>query len=153
MFSLNDFKACFRWLVICAVFSAGSLAMAADVVDKTPLLELQKVMQGLGENMQRITDGISNEDWDQVAEVALLIANHPQPSASEKVRILTFLGPDAPKFKGHDDQSTQAAQALHEVALAQDGEMVIASFGKLQNTCLACHQSFRKPLMGHFSAD
>ena len=62
--------------------------------------------------MQLIVDGISREDWESVASVAPLIADHPQPSMGEKIRILSFIGSDVSKFKGHDQKTHQAALAL-----------------------------------------
>ena len=101
-------------------------------------------MQDMGKNMQVVTDGISREDWEMVARAAPLIADHPQPPLAEKMRILSFVGADAGKFKGHDERTHQAARALEQAAVRSDGQAVISSFATLQNSCLACHQSFRK---------
>lgn len=147
----HSFKTCITLLAMgAALSSAGLSAWAANEADNAKPLALRQIMHDLGENMQSITDAISNEDWDKIASVAPLIADHPQPPLTEKVRILGFLGADAGKFKGHDDETGQAAQALEQAAGRHDGQAVIASFAKLQNTCLACHQSFRKPLTEHF---
>ncbi|MBE9564814.1 MAG: cytochrome C, partial [Proteobacteria bacterium] len=58
-------------------------------------------MRDMGKNMQVIADGISREDWKLIEKTAPLIADHPQPPISEKVRILAFVGTDVSKFKGH----------------------------------------------------
>jgi len=122
----------------------------ADDGDKTKSLALRKIMQDMGKNMQAITDGISREDWESVARAAPLIANHPQPPLTEKMRILSFVGSDAGKFKGHDEKTQMVARTLQEAALRGHGEAVIASFATLQSSCLACHQSFREPFLKHF---
>lgn len=130
---------------------ASACAQAwADNADKAKPLALRKIMQDLGKNMQAITDGISREDWEMVAKIAPLIADHPQPPMGEKMRILSFIGADAGKFKGHDEKSSLAAQELRQAAARSDGQSVISSFATLQNSCLACHQSFRKPFLEHF---
>jgi cytochrome c556 len=126
---------------------AISTAWAAD--DTEPLM-LRRIMQELGEDMQTVTDGISREDWALVAETAPAIANHSQPSAIERMRILGFLGTDASVFRNHDKKVQQAALQLEKAAEGQNGDEVIAAFATLQNRCLACHQDFRKPFTAHF---
>ncbi|APR04161.1 cytochrome c [Thauera chlorobenzoica] len=122
----------------------------ADDGSKTKPLVLRKIMQDMGKNMQAITDGISREDWEAVARAAPLIADHPQPPLTEKMRILSFVGSDAGKFKSHDEKMKRVARTLQDAALRDDGEAVIASFATLQSSCLICHQSFRKPFLEHF---
>ncbi len=96
------------------------------------------------------TDGISREDWALVASTASLIAVHPQPPFGEKLRILAFVGTAVGKFRAYDATTHEAALELEESALRGDGESVIAAFATLQNSCLACHQNFRKSLVEHF---
>ncbi len=146
----HRFKVYFAATVISSLFaSTCSQAWAVDA-DKAKPLALRKIMQDLGENMRDVTDGISREDWETVAKIAPLIADHPQPPLVEKMRILKFVGADAGKFKGHDEKTHQAARALEQAANRRDGQAVISSFATLQNSCLACHQSFRKPFVEHF---
>ena len=51
---------------------------------------------------------------------------------------------------GYDEKTHQAAQAVGQAATREDGQAVISAFAKLQNSCLACHQGFRKPFLEHF---
>lgn len=113
-------------------------------------LALRQIMQGMGRNMQAIVDAMSREDWAKAARAAAAIADHPQPPAGEKVRILAFIGGDAGKFRGFDGTSQQAAKALQAAADRGDGPAAITSFAKLQSACLGCHQAFRRPLVEHF---
>lgn len=113
-------------------------------------MELRRIMQALGQDMQAVTAAISHEDWVRVAETATRIAEHPQPPFVEKVRILAFVGGDAGRFKRFDEQTHQAAKAMEQAAKRGDGHAVVASFATLQNSCLACHQNFRKPFVEHF---
>jgi len=136
---------------VIGVFLAITCSQAWSGDDgETKPLALRKIMQDLGRNMQSITDGISREDWEKVRIIAPLIADHPQPSLTEKFRILSFFGTDATKFKGYDEKVHQAAQALKQAAARNDGQSVIAAFAELQNGCLACHQNLRKPFLEHF---
>ena len=130
-------------------FGICTQALAENTTGVKPL-ELRKIMQELGKDMQVITDSISHEDWARVANIAPRIAEHPEPSAIEKMRILTHIGTDAGKFESHDEITHLAALALEQVALRRDGLGVIAAFANLQNGCLACHQSFRNPFVEHF---
>ncbi len=113
-------------------------------------LALRLVMQELGNEMQVVTDAISREDWGRVADSAPRIADHPKPPFGEKLRILTFVGSDVSRFKALDKQTHQAAKELEQAAMRGDGQAVITSFAGLQNSCLACHQTFRKPFVEHF---
>ncbi len=113
-------------------------------------LALRKIMREMGKDMQRITDGIAHEDWAVITKISPGIADHPQPPLPEKIRILAFVGADTRKFKGYDKKTHQAAQELKVAAARQDGLAVISAFATLQNSCLACHQSFRKPFKEHF---
>lgn len=131
--------------VSCTVFQVW----AGDGNGSHPM-ELRGIMQNLGKNMQDVTDGISHEDWELVTKTAPLIADHPQPSFSERIRVLSFIGSAVSKYRGYDKQVHQAARELEQAAMKADGEMAIAAFARLQNSCLACHQRFRKPFVEHF---
>lgn len=118
--------------------------------EPTKPLALHGVMQQLGRNMQDITGAISKENWALIAQLAPKIAHHPEPPLMEKMRILTWLGTDAGKFRALDRQVHQAATALGDSAKEGDGHAVIAAFSRVQQGCLACHQSFRKSFRKHF---
>lgn len=130
--------------------TASCLVFAASGAHAAEPLALQKIMKNLGENMQLITDGISREDWGQVAKTALLITDHPQPPLAEKMRIMRFVGANIGKFKAYDGETHGQAQALGKAAQAKDGPGVILAFHKLQTSCYTCHSEFRKPFVGHF---
>lgn len=69
---------------------------------------------------------------------------------SEKVQILTWLGTEAGRFRSFDIQVHDAATAMGEAAKRSDGQGVITAFSRTQQSCLACHQSFRQPFLEHF---
>lgn len=128
----------------------ASAALGARPEEPPEPMALQGVMQQLGRDMQAVTGAISKEDWAMVAELAPIIARHSEPPMSEKLRILRWLGTDAGKFRGFDGQVHEAAITMGEAAGRGDGEAVIASFAKVQQSCLGCHQIFRKPFVEHF---
>jgi cytochrome c556 len=129
---------------------SSCLAFAASGVQAAEPLVLQKVMKDLGNNMQTITDGISRGDWELVEKTAPLIADHPQPPMMEKMRIMSFMGTNMSKFKAHDGETHEQAQAVGKAAKAKDGQGVILAFQKLQTSCYNCHSEFRKPFVEHF---
>ncbi len=134
----------FNFLVSSCLVFAASGGHAAEP------LALQKIMKDLGKNMQVITDGISREDWELVEKTAPLIADHPQPPIAEKLRIMRFAGTRMGKFKAHDGETHDQAQAVGRAAKAKDGPSVILTFQKLQTSCYNCHSEFRKPFVEHF---
>ena len=136
--------------IIFTLLASSCLLFAAGGAHAAEPLALQKVMKDLGKNMQVITDGISREDWELVEKTAPLIADHPQPPFSEKMRIMGFVGTNMAKFKAHDGETHDQAQAVGKAAKAQDGQGVILAFQKLQTSCYNCHSEFRKPFVAHF---
>ncbi|MDD4979614.1 MAG: cytochrome c [Gallionella sp.] len=135
-----------------SIFAASiiTFALSVNYAQAAEPLELQKVMKELGKNMQVITDGISREDWELVANTAPLIAAHPQPPVSEKMRIMKFMGGEMSKFKALDGETHEAAHGLEHVAHEKDGHKVIDAFQRVQTTCLNCHQTFRDKFVEHF---
>ncbi len=131
-----------------AVPVGAAMAEAGDQAAKP--LALQQIMKDLGSNMQLVTHGISREDWELVEKTAPLIASHPQPPFTEKMRIMSFIGSDMGRFKGHDETTHNAAHTMGQAAANKDGKAVIAAFQALQMACLGCHQEFRKPFVAHF---
>lgn len=137
-------------VVAATVFLGGVHAQSWAYGTEAKPLELRRIMKDLGKDMQTVTDAISREDWARVARVAPRIADHPQPPVGEKMRILAFIGSDVGKFKGFDEQTHKAAKTMQAAAERGDGKAVIAAFANLQNSCLGCHQSYRKPFVEHF---
>jgi len=49
-----------------------------------------------------------------------------------------------------DGETHDNAMALAGASKSGNGKEVIAAFHKLQSSCLACHQAFRKPFIEQF---
>lgn len=128
----------------------AAVSVRAQAAAPSKPMALQLVMEKLGRDMQTLTGAISKEDWALVAQLAPKIARHAEPPLTEKMRILAWIGTDAGKFRGFDEQVHDAATAMGEAATRNDGQAVIAAFAKVQQSCLACHQSFREPFVKHF---
>lgn len=139
----------FAFATLLAVL-AGAPALHAHLPPGAPGMALQGVMQKLGADMQAVTGAISIEDWATVAQLAPGIAKHAEPPAEEKALIIGWLGAEAGKFRGFDHQAHEAASAMGEAASRGDGTAVIAAFARVQESCLGCHQAYRKPFIEHF---
>ena len=139
-----------RFATTCALLACICQSTFAQSPPDAKPLELRRIMQNLGTHMQMATAAISREDWAAVARIAPQIAQHPEPPGAEKARIVSFMGADMGRFKGHDNQSHEAALAMGTAAGKGDGEGVIASFAKVQGACLACHKEFRQRFVDHF---
>ncbi len=137
------------FLVISSAAYSDNTQTTKNIEPDNPL-QLRKIMQEMGRNMQVIVDGISREDWKLVAITAPLIANHPKPPLAERAKIIAFIGTDAPNFKNYDKKTHDTASVLAESAARGDSSAVLAEFSALQQSCLACHQAFRKPVQVHF---
>lgn len=131
-------------------YALSGVALAETGSETVKELALRKIMKELGANMQSITDGISREDWSLIEKTAPLIADHPQPPLTEKMRIISFMGKDMGRFKGYDTETHMAAVTLKQAAVTQDGKEVIAAFQRLQMTCYGCHHDFRQNFLKHF---
>ncbi len=133
-----------------AVSASGKLAASEPVTGSAEPLELRRIMQDMGREVAAIAEAASREEWQQVRESALRIADHPRPPKSERRKIMALFGEDMSRFKSYDTETHDTARELAEVAAKKDGPAVISIFATLLNSCLACHQSFRKPLQEHF---
>lgn len=132
------------WLIALGCAWAPFTSLAAEP------LALQRIMKDMGRNMQVVVDGLSREDYAVVEKAARAIADHPQPPLGEKIRILSFVGDNTARFKAFDGETHDTAMALAHASKSGNGEAAIATFQKLQASCLACHQAFRKPFVEHF---
>jgi cytochrome c556 len=124
--------------------------VAANVAFANEPLALRTIMKSLGEHMQTVADGIAREDWELVERTAPLIAEHPQPPLSEKMRIMGFVGTHMAKYKSYDSETHDSARALGVAARARDGLGTIIAFQQLQASCYDCHREFRKQFVEYF---
>lgn len=140
----------FFTIAFSVALATTATGIGAQSVETAKPMALRTVMEKLGQDMQAVTGAISKEEWALVVDLAPKIAKHAEPPLSEKMRILGWLGTDAGKFRGFDGQVQDAATAMGDAAKRGDGQAVIAAFSKTQQSCLACHQSFRQSFVEQF---
>ena len=137
-------------IALSVALATAATGLGAQSAEAAKPMALRSVMEKLGRDMQTVTGAISKEEWTLVAELAPKIAKHAEPPLGEKMRILGWLGTDAGKFRSFDGQVQDAASAMGDAAKRGDGQAVIAAFSKTQQSCLACHQSFRQSFVEQF---
>ncbi len=142
--------ALFAFVAACILAATAAPHVRAGEAAEARPQELRKIMQDLDRNMRGITDAISRKDWALVAKIAPSIAEHPQPSVAERMRILSFMEADASAFRAYDGKTHHAARALEQAASRRDASGVVSSFAGLEDSCSACHKRFRKPFVEHF---
>jgi len=123
---------------------AGPPERAADT------LALRAIMRDMGREAAAIAEGLMHEDYARVEAAASRVASHPQPPVEERARIITWLGPRAALFRGHDAEANRHAQAVAAAARGRDAKAALAAFHDMQSACNACHAEFRRPLLERF---
>ena len=134
-----------RYVGLGLVLLLGSVGVIAD--EASGAMSLKQVMQGLGEDMNSLNTAIFNEDYPAMVKLAGRIADHPKPSAAERLQILSTLGADAGRFRGHDHQVHEDGAALVVAAQAEDMSGVLRYQGRIMQGCVACHAEFRSRLL------
>ena len=104
------------------------------------------IMQGLQENMDRISHALWVEDFEGLAVAAEAVADHPRVPAEEFERISGVLGPDMSRFGAADMAVHDLAVRLAEEARGNDLEAALATDAELRRGCAACHSEFRERL-------
>lgn len=128
---------------------AGCAAQPAPRAEEGALA-LRGIMRDMGRELTAAADALLREDYYAVERSASRLAAHAQPPAEERVRIITWLGGEAARFKGFDDEVHGHAQALAAAARERQPRPVLEAFSKLQSACVGCHVEFRKRLLERF---
>ena len=139
-----------KLMLAAGLLLAAAGSAVAETADGPGEMALRKIMKDLGSNVQAVTDAISREDWQLIEKTAPLIADHPQPPVTEKLRIMAFIGTDMGKFKDYDEEVHKAAESLGQAARSKNGQAVIAAFQTIQTACYGCHRDFRPQFLRHF---
>ncbi len=138
-----------EWLVVTALLMTPVRVAAGDG-------PMEKMMQELSVNMARINEGIWREAFDEVAQGAEGIAEHPMPPLLQRLELLAELGTDASRFMKADKALKAAAVAVTEAAARRDLGEVLSRYQVLQQNCVACHTWYRKsaaPARGQTAMD
>lgn len=127
------------------ILQAASLAFifAPAVAVTAEATTLKEIMQGLRDNLVEISDGLLTDDFEQVANGAEAIAEHPQIPAAQVQLVAAELGPEMPAFKQLDTLVHDLSLEIGVAARALDSDAAISGYQRLIEGCLACHRSYK----------
>lgn len=120
-----------------------TLALSSDGAAPEDALTLKKIMQGLRNDLIKITDGLLVDDLALIAEGARGIAQHPSIPADQVKLVVAELGPEMPAFKQLDTQVHDFSVELEAAAARKDRDAAYRSYRALSEGCLACHTAYK----------
>ncbi|HJL42041.1 MAG TPA: hypothetical protein RMG48_12130 [Myxococcales bacterium LLY-WYZ-16_1] len=92
--------------------------------------------------IQRITDGLAREDWDEVASASALIESSPQMQ-----QMCQHMGAGAQGFTEMALEFHRRADAIGVAARAHDGAAVLRATSDTLQSCTDCHTAFRQEVV------
>lgn len=92
--------------------------------------------------IQRITDGLAREDWDEVASASALIESSPQMQ-----QMCQHMGAGAQGFTEMALDFHRRADAIGVAARAHDGAAVLRATSNTLQSCTGCHAAFRQDVV------
>ena len=125
--------------IVGLVLSLGpAFAVASDEIS------LQEIMQGLRDDLAQVSDGLLTDDFEQIAQGADAIANHPRIPAQEVQLVAAELGVEMPAFKAIDTRVHDLAVEVAAAARLRDRDAVAAGYQRMFEGCLACHGAYKE---------
>jgi uncharacterized protein involved in copper resistance len=92
--------------------------------------------------IQRITGGLAQEDWKEVASASALIETSPQMQ-----QMCQHMGAGAAGFTELALEFHRRADAIGEAARAHDGPAVLRATSNTLAACTSCHATFRQEVV------
>ncbi|MFP4615131.1 MAG: hypothetical protein ACLFRB_04590, partial [Thiohalorhabdus sp.] len=103
---------------------------------------LERVMGVMEDDFQGLSGALLREDYAEAAAAARRLADHPTPSLTEKLSLLSRVGLGAGELREYDERTRGAARDIAEAADAEALERMTEGFHRLVDSCLACHRRF-----------
>lgn len=104
---------------------------------------LKQIMQKLNKDYSSLNHAILLEDFNSAAQAAYAIAYHDKPSMNQRMKILSSLGTDMPKFKQADGKVHALAIKIEAAAKARDMPLLMQRQSQMLSACMACHSIYR----------
>lgn len=140
-------------LLVITITAPGIGAPDLAPADSLETRPLRSLMAELGQDMNRVSEGIWREDYDMIASGAERIAHHPRVPAEERTLIQEILTDRFPQFVALDQTVHRTALELAAAAQARDLPSVLDQADRLVRACVACHAAFRDPVRRAFWHD
>lgn len=118
------------------------LLLPALAVTNEPT-SLQVIMQGLGDNLADISDGVMADDLELVERGAAGIANHPRIPPEQVQLVARELGDEMAAFKQFDTQVHDLAVEIGAAARAGDSAMAVNKLQAMIDGCFGCHVAYK----------
>lgn len=123
---------------------------ALDAMDPRAPVPLQPMMawhqkENMQEHLvaiQRITDGLAREDWEEIARASALIESSPQMQ-----QMCQHMGAGAEGFTELALDFHRRADAIGVAARAHDGPGVLRATSHALEACTSCHAAYRQDVV------
>lgn len=92
--------------------------------------------------IQRITDGLAREDWEEIALASALIESSPHMQ-----QMCEHMGAGADGFTELALDFHRRADAIGEAARARDGAAVLRATSNTLQACTGCHGTYRQEVV------
>ena len=120
-----------------AVVALPGTAVTSDTTLKT-------IMQEMRLNFLDISDGFLLDDFEQIADGALAIAEHPRIPPEQVQRVAGELGAEMPVFKNFDVQVHELSLEIYKAAKDRDRAAAVTAYQGMVAACFACHAAYRE---------
>ena len=120
-----------------AVVALPGTAVTSDTTLKT-------IMQEMRLNFLDISDGFLLDDFEQIADGALAIAEHPRIPPEQVQRVADELGAEMPVFKNFDVQVHELSLEIYKAAKDRDRAAAVTAYQGMVAACFACHAAYRE---------
>jgi hypothetical protein len=104
---------------------------------------LELLMVELGQDMQRLNEGIWRDDYVMIERGARAVADHPPIPPEQVALIRAALGPQFESFRQFDVLVHERAAEIAEAASSARMDRVLALYGQVQEGCVGCHAAYR----------
>jgi hypothetical protein len=104
---------------------------------------LQVIMQGLGDNLADISDGLMADDLELVERGATGIANHPRIPPEQVQLVAAELGEEMAAFKQFDMRVHDLAVEIGAAARAGNSATAVSKLQEMIDGCFGCHAAYK----------
>lgn len=140
-------------LLVITITAPGIGAPDPAPADSLGTRPLRSLMTELGQDMNKVSEGIWREDFQMIAAGAERVAHHPRVPAQERMLIQEILTDRFPQFVALDQTVHRTALELTAAAQARNLTAVLDQADRLARACVACHTAFRDPVRQAFWQD
>ncbi len=125
------------------IFLLASLCVLPTSTYAEDPKSFRDLMLYMGQQYSEVTQGILKQDYQQLATAANIIAFHPEPPLTQRMKIIAKLGSDFLDFKSWDDKVHLSAVALAQAAENKDINAVLEHNTTMLENCTSCHIKYR----------